>query len=130
MEEISAARVLQELAAIGLARADSYLRIEDGEVRFRDWRELQPEALAAVASVEKSSTGLRLKFYDKMKALELMGKMLGLFDGFTQQVEENNLLDAILASTVEEVRTDDLPELQQAAADCADVVEPPGPEAP
>ena len=46
------------------------------------------------------------------KALELLGKYLGLFEGNPQEEAQNNLLEAILAATREEVDTHDLPELQ------------------
>jgi hypothetical protein len=50
--------------------------------------------------------------------LDLMGE-----SGLGGPVKENNLLDAIQNATKEDVNTDDLPELQQAAASYTDVVE-------
>ena len=62
-----------------------------------------------------------------MKALELLGKYMGMFDGKDDAEENrNNLLEAILAATQEEVETDDIPEIQQAADTCHDLVEPAG----
>ena len=85
---------------------------------------------AAVASIEKTTGGMKLKFCDKLKALELMGKVLGLFDGTGgEQVEENNLIDAILSATGKEVYLRDLPEIQQAAVDRHELVEQTGSEA-
>ncbi len=127
---MTAAEVLKELAAIGSARADDYMTVEDGQLRLLDWSQLPREKLAAVAAVEKSSTGLKVKFYDKLKALELVGKIIGMFDGNVVQVEENNLLNAILQATGEEVNIDDLSEVQQAADAGTDLVEPPGTEEP
>lgn len=50
--------------------------------------------------------------------LDLMGE-----SGLGGPVKENNLLDAIQNATKEDVNTDDLPELQQAAVSYTDVVE-------
>lgn len=111
-KKLSPDRVMQELAAIAFARVPDYLVIEDGQVSLR--QALKPLERAAIASIEKSSTGVKVKFYDKMKALELLGKHFGLFeakDG-SQEVKENNLLEAILQATAQEVDTDDVSELQ------------------
>ena len=50
-----------------------------------------------------------------LKALELLGKALGLFEGAAAQQEHNNLLEALVLATGKEVDLDDIPEIQQAA---------------
>ena len=55
----------------------------------------------------------KLKYSSKMRALELLGKHLGLFDGKGQITnEENNLLSVIEATAGEDLDTDDLPEVE------------------
>ena len=127
MKKITPKKVVEELAAIGFARATNFLRVSDGELTIRATDTLSKADQAAIASIERSSTGIKLKFYDKMKALELLGKYMGMFEGKSEQEEaRNNLLEAILAATQEEVETDDIPEIQQAADDRHDLVEPAG----
>ena len=122
-------RVLEELAAIGFAKATDLLVVENGELTVRDTKKIPKKLRAAVASIEKAPGGVKLKLYDKLKALELLGKFLGLFDGSGgEQVEENNLIEQILSATGEEVDTCDLPEVQQAAAHRHELVEPAGAE--
>lgn len=128
MKKITPKAVVDELAAIGFAKATNFLRVSDGELTVCETDTLSKADQAAIASIERSSTGIKLKFYDKMKALELLGKYMGMFEGKSSEEEaRNNLLEAILAATQEEVDTDDLPEIQQAADDCHDLVEPAGP---
>ena len=127
MKKITPKAVVEELAAIGFARATNFLWVSDGELTIRPTDTLSKADQAAIASVDRTSNGIRLKFYDKMKALELLGKYLGMFEGKDQEEEvRNNLLEAILAATQEEVTLDDLPELQQAADAGNDLVEPAG----
>lgn len=125
MENITANTVLEELAAIALAKATDYLSISDGELIVRQLDQLTPAQASAVASIERSSSGLKVKFYDKLKALELLGKALGAFECGVHLQQENNLLDAIVSSTGGEVSVDDLPEIQQTAAVGDDLVESP-----
>ena len=126
MKKPKADDILQELYAIAMARATDYMTVRDGALEIRSTDELTPGQAAAIASMERSTGGLKLKFYDKLKALELLGKYLGLFEAHESAPEgqQTNLLQAILEATRQEVQTDDLPELQQAAAAGNDLVEP------
>ena len=127
MKNITPKKVVEELAAIGFARATNFLRVSEGELTVCDTDTLSKADRAAIASIERSSNGIKLKFYDKMKALELLGKYMGMFEGKDDGEENrNNLLEAILAATQAEVETDDIPEIQQAADACHDLVEPAG----
>jgi phage terminase small subunit len=109
--KISPEKILQELAAIAFARVPECMELVGSDVRLKE--KLKPAQRVAIASIEKSSTGIKVKFYDKMKALELLGKHYGLFEGKESAEEnDNNLLEAILQATRQEVDTDDLSELQ------------------
>lgn len=127
MKKITPKAVVEELAAIGFARATNFLWVSEGELTIRSTDTLSKADQAAIASVERTSNGIRLKFYDKMKALELLGKYLGMFEGKPEEEQaKNNLLEAILRATGEEVTLDDLPEIQQTADDRHDLVEQTG----
>ena len=125
MTELSGNAILQELTAIAMARATDFMTVRDGSLDIRSTDELTQAQAAAIASIERGTGGLKVKFYDKLKALELLGKYLGLFESRVawSDGQDNNLLQAILESTQEEVDTGDLPELQQAAAVGDDMVE-------
>jgi len=117
--------VLTELAAIGLTRATDVLCIENGKVELKAPAQMGKTHGAAIASVEKTTGGWKIKFYDKLKALELLGTYLGMFGTGTgrREEEKNNLLEAILSSTQEALDTSDIQELQQASDPGDDLVE-------
>ena len=63
------------------------------------------------------------ELYDKLKALELLGKTMGLFDARPEDTEkQDNLLQAILAATGGEVSYD-LPQIQPPTDAGHDLVE-------
>lgn len=127
MEEkpsITAEAVLRELSAIGFADVRDYLQAEGNTLMIRSTQELSRSQSAAVCAIEKTSSGLKVKFYDKLRALELLGKYLQLFEGGAMEAGQNNLLGALVASTKEEIDLCDIPEIQQTTEPCHDLVEP------
>ena len=101
MTELSGNAILQELTAIAMARATDFMTVRDGSLDIRSTNELSQAQAAAIASIERGTGGLKVKFYDKLKALELLGKYLGLFESRAawSDGQDNNLLQAILEST-------------------------------
>lgn len=88
-----------------------------------DTDELPLEKRAAIASIEQTKSGIKVSTYDRVRALELLGKHLGMFDGKGGQEKnlDNNLLDAIKSSTKE--AADGIPEIQPQAAHDPELVE-------
>ena len=71
--ELSSKQILEELMGIAFARVTDILEVADGETM------LKPQADSrAIAHLEASAKGVKVKFYDKLKALELLGKHMGL----------------------------------------------------
>lgn len=69
------------------------------------------DALASMGFVGGDTDTLKLS--DKIKALELLMKHMGMFDNKAgRDANENNLQQAIEDSTQEDIDTDDLPEVQ------------------
>lgn len=146
--EITRESVMQELAAVGFARATDFVHVETepvqrlgvhpitGEeltspgfyqtVRITDTDELPEEKAAALAGIKQGANGIEVKLHDKVRALELLGKAVGLFDGSAGAVApENNLFEAIVGAVEGDVDTDEIPELEQEAAAGDDVVATP-----
>ena len=119
-----AREVLDKLRAIAMADVTDALQVRQGQLVLQDTEMLSQQQRCAIASVEKTATGIRVKFYDRLKALELLGKYLGLFDLPPSLTDtDDSLLQSILESTKEVIPTNDLPEIQQAAAAGNDLVE-------
>lgn len=145
--EITRESIMQELAAIGFARASDFVRVETepttrlgvhpltGEiislpsycqtVRITNTDELPEDKAAALAGIKQGTNGIEVKLHDKVRALELLGKAVGVFDSGRDTSTEatNNLFEAIMESAQEGLETDDIPEIEQEAAAGADVVE-------
>lgn len=106
--EISAERVLRELALCGFANLEDYTRLEDDK-RVVDLSVTTRDQMAAVAEITEDTTGgsgdgerkvvlrTKVKLYDKTKALELLGKHLKLYTDRTEHVGLESLAE-ILAS--------------------------------
>lgn len=110
-------RVLRELAKIAFVNANDVIDPDSATVR----QDAAEEDLSCIQSVKVktsesdmgSSSEREIKLADKLRALELIGKHLGLFDKRDQNIgngEKNNLLEAIAATG--EINTDDLPEVE------------------
>lgn len=79
--EITADRVVMELARIAFADGTAFAEITPrGAVKLTPTKELAPDQRAAFAGVKKGKFGTEIKLHDKVKALELLGKHLGVFD--------------------------------------------------
>ena len=76
--EITQDRVLEELAAIAFARATDYAEVKDECVRIKDTDSLTDQQIKAIAGIKEGKFGIELKLNDKEKALELLGRHLGM----------------------------------------------------
>lgn len=91
--EISQDRVVKELARIAFADASDYACIEtymyenkDGTlsplqvVSPKDTGALSDDQRAAIAGIKQGANGIEIKLHDKIKALELLGRHIGMFN--------------------------------------------------
>jgi phage terminase small subunit len=87
--EITQERILQELANVALANATDYVTITDGGVQIVNTADIPPDKLAAIAGIKQTQTGIEIKTRDKLKALELLGKHLGMFNDTDKRQDDN-----------------------------------------
>lgn len=81
--EITADRVVSELAKIAFADPRDLMEWGPDGVKLKASADLTEEQAASVAEVSETTTkdggSLRLKKHDKVKALELLGRHMGMF---------------------------------------------------
>lgn len=124
--EITQERVLEELAAIAFANGADFATVnQNGIVRITPTSELPEEKRKAIASIKEGQYGTEVKVHDKVKALELLAKHLGMFDSKNggSEAPENNIFEVIDQSTREEIGTDEIPEIEHPAKPGHDLVE-------
>lgn len=100
---ITAERVLRELAAIAFVNIDDVVDKRTGGFL----KDAQRIDLAAVSGyqVKKGKTREKeVKFYDKLRALELIGKRLGMFDENNADNAKNQQGNATLNAIIEAVK--------------------------
>lgn len=82
--EVTSERIVAELARIAFGSARSVMAWDASGMRLRNSAELTEDEAALVSEVRETTTkdggSMALKTHDKMKALELLGKHLGMFD--------------------------------------------------
>ena len=124
--EITQEAVLQELAAIAFANGTDFVTVTGaGLLCVKATSEVPKNKLPAIAGIKYSQLGIEIKLHDKVRALELLGKHLGVFatGGGTAAPEENNIFEVIEQSTREEIDTNDIPEIEPPAEPGDDMVE-------
>lgn len=75
--DITADRVLRELSCVAFALPVA--KVERGRVTIDDTSKLSQEALRSISELSESMHGLKVRQHDKVRALELIGRHLGLF---------------------------------------------------
>ena len=91
--EVTQDRVVKELARVAFADATDYACVEtltyeneDGTVSPvqivspKDTDTLSDDQRAAIAGIKHGANGIEIKLHDKIKALELLGRHIGMFN--------------------------------------------------
>ena len=78
--EVTQDMVVQELAAIGFAKATDYVIVTNGRVCIKNTDELTEQQIRAIAGIKEGANGVEVKLNSKEKALELLGRHLGMWN--------------------------------------------------
>lgn len=77
--EITQDMVLKELAAIAFTDITEIVNTDGEEVYIKPTATLSDMKKKAISSIKQTKDGIEIKFYDKEKALEMLGRHLGMF---------------------------------------------------
>ena len=82
--EITQDMVLKELAKIGFANIDDYVTVENNDrnqkiVKVKPTKDIPEDKIAAISSIKQGANGIEIKVHDKVRALENIGRHLGMF---------------------------------------------------
>ncbi|MBD3203732.1 hypothetical protein GF327_05525 [Candidatus Woesearchaeota archaeon] len=87
---LQAEDVIMNLKNIVFADITQYVRLKNGKVKIKD---LSKADTSVIQSITQTKHGIKLKLYDKMKALELLGKYFALFTERVEHTGEIELLE-------------------------------------
>lgn len=71
--------VLMELAKIAGANITDFASVQNEHVFVKDTDDIPLEKLGALAGVKQGRYGIEVQQYDRLKALELIGRHIGMF---------------------------------------------------
>lgn len=98
--QLSQDEVVRELMKIAFADITDYANVEKDEeggykaVTLKSTAELSGDKTGAVAGIRQGAKGIEIKLYDKLKALEILARHLGMLRDRVE-VEENRELQVL-----------------------------------
>jgi phage terminase small subunit len=98
--DVTANKVLKELARIAFADLAAIVKIDHGRVRMIDTDALTIDQRSAIARIAETENGVKIDMHDKTKALELLGRYLALF---TDKLEHSGNVNVVERLSDEEL---------------------------
>lgn len=99
---VTAERVMKELAAIAFVNIDDVVDRRSGSF-VEDVERCDLAAVASFTNKKGKTKEKKVEFYDKLRALELIGKHLGMFDGTSADSAKTQKENATLKAIIEAV---------------------------
>ena len=88
--------IIAELEKCGFSNIRDYVEAKKDSISIRDLSELSDDKLAAISEISETSTGIiKIKLYDKLRALKDLGLRFGIFPTKIEHTGELTLAQAI-----------------------------------
>jgi len=111
--EITQDMVLKELAKIGFADVTDFVTIESQgsykAVQVKSTAEMPGDKMGAIAGIKEGANGIEIKLNDKGKALELIGRHLGMWKDkmeLSGEVKTNNPYEGLTTDELKKLIRD------------------------
>ncbi|MEA4816192.1 MAG: terminase small subunit [Lachnospiraceae bacterium] len=75
-KDITPVDIMDELSTIAFSDISDYLVVEDGEIRPIPTNLIEPKKMLAVENIKQGTRNIEIKLYDKLKALDMLGKLI------------------------------------------------------
>lgn len=102
--EITQDRVLREIANLAFTDRTGIVNLKKNRVIIQDFEDLTSEQRACVAGVKETKHGIEVTFYNKEKALEMLGRHLGMFKDNVKIDGEMTVSNPFAGLTTEELK--------------------------
>ncbi len=98
-------RIVQEIENLSFANITDVVEIKGKRVIVKNTADLPREVTSAIAAIKKTKAGIEVRFHDKSRALEMLGRHRGLFRENINLNVTVSLLDLVTASYPEAPKT-------------------------
>lgn len=82
--DVSVEKILKELAAIAFVDRTELVKVSGDEVLIKNTDDLSVDAKKIISGIKQGKHGIEVNSYDKIKALELLGKYQKMFTDRTE----------------------------------------------
>jgi len=82
---VSAEEMLRHLNILREARIDEYVKFEDGNLIFKDFKDLTPNQLMCIQSIKHGKFGIELTLHGKDWTIEKINKHIGFYEKDNEQ---------------------------------------------
>lgn len=108
--EITQDIVLEELRRIALAKPTDFFKVEDmgqyKRVNIIPTSDIPDDKIGAIAGIKQGANGIEVKLHDRLKALELIGRHLGMFKDKLEVTDGNEKVTVNIDDMLNEIRKD------------------------
>ncbi|MEH1740106.1 terminase small subunit [Fusobacterium varium] len=102
--EVTQDKVVKELARLAFTDRTSIVKVTSGSLKIKSFDELTEDQKACISGAKETKFGIEVTFYNKEKALEMLGRHLGLFNDKLEVKGQVNVSNPFSGLSTEELK--------------------------